>query len=167
MKTLLIMRHAKSSWKQEGQPDHDRPLNDRGKRDAPRMGRLLARQGLRPDRILCSSAKRARRTAEGLAGPLDCAGAIELRDDLYAAGPNAYLDALRALPPEVRTAMVIGHDPALSELVCALAGEALEMPTAAIACFSLNLLTWDALAMDTPREMHGLWLPRELPASEP
>ncbi|MCA9071607.1 MAG: histidine phosphatase family protein, partial [Planctomycetaceae bacterium] len=95
MKTLFLMRHAKSSWKDESLPDHDRPLNKRGKRDAPRMGQLLLEQGVHPDRWLSSTALRARRTAELLAETLQFAGEIEFRSELYHAEPEQFLSVIR------------------------------------------------------------------------
>jgi len=162
MKTLLIMRHAKSSWKQEGQPDHDRPLNDRGKRDAPRMGHLLAEEGILPDRILCSSAKRARKTAAAVAEVLKCEDRLELHDDLYSAAPALYVKLLRELPEDVNTVLIVGHDPAMTEFASELSGNFTEMPTAAIACFTIPIAYWKALSPGIKCELRGHWLPRNL-----
>ena len=74
MKTLLLMRHAKSSWSEPGLADHDRPLNKRGKQAAPEMGKLLRKEGLVPDLILCSTARRSRQTAEAVAASLRLRG---------------------------------------------------------------------------------------------
>ena len=85
MKTLLILRHAKSSWKHEQISDHDRPLNKRGKRDAPRIGRLLRDRNLAPELIISSTAKRARKTAAKAARECCYEGVIELCGELYLA----------------------------------------------------------------------------------
>lgn len=163
MKTLLIMRHAKSSWKTEGMADHDRPLNDRGKHDAPRMGQWLKVQGIRPDSILSSSAKRARKTAKAVAEALGCEDAIDIRDELYGAGPDEYLLLLRALPDTVETAMIVAHDPTVSHFVSNFAGTYTEMPTASIACFDVPVEFWKAFGPGTSCTLRAHWLPRTLP----
>ncbi|MGB7661527.1 MAG: histidine phosphatase family protein [Nitrososphaeraceae archaeon] len=91
MKTLLIMRHAKSSWKEQDLPDYDRPLNKRGKNDAPRMGKLLKDEDLVPDLIMSSTAVRAKKTAELVAKTRKYKGKIVLDRSLYGAEPAAYL----------------------------------------------------------------------------
>ena len=101
MKELLLLRHAKSSWKDLGMPDHDRPLKKRGLRDAPEVGRKLRELGLAPDRILSSTAARAHATARLAAEACRFDGTIELVPALYLGGPLAYLDALRDLPADV------------------------------------------------------------------
>ena len=91
MKSVLILRHAKSSWKHPDLPDHDRPLNKRGKRDAPLMGRLLKKGRSCPRHHHNSTAIRARSTAEAVAKASGYKGEIILNKSLYAAGPEAYL----------------------------------------------------------------------------
>ena len=112
MKTLLLVRHAKSSWDHPGVDDHDRPLNARGRRDAPEMGRRLAERGLVPDRILSSTALRARTTAqliaEGLGFDVD---RIILDERLYAASADEVLRVIGEIDGDVGTAMVVGHNP--------------------------------------------------------
>ena len=110
MKTLLILRHAKSSWADPGMADHDRPLNARGKRDAPRMGRLIAEQGLHPDIIVSSTAKRARSTAKRVieAGGLTCPKC--LLDELYLAAPETYINTLRQLDDTSQRVLAVGHN---------------------------------------------------------
>ena len=98
MKTLLLMRHAKSSWKDESRDDHDRPLNERGKKEAPRMGQLLLDQHLLPDLMLSSDAKRCRRTVEKVAAAAGYRGETVLTSELYAAPPVAYLKLPWYLP---------------------------------------------------------------------
>src|SRR5438105_3329988 len=111
MKTLLVMRHAKSSWKDSEQPDELRPLNKRGKRDAPRIGRLLREKSQVPQAILSSTAERARQTAMAVAEASGFEGEIQFEPSLYAAPPEAYLALLRALPAELQSAMVVAHNP--------------------------------------------------------
>ena len=102
MKTLLIMRHAKSSWKEQDLPDHDRPLNKRGKNDAPRMGKLLKDEDLVPDLIMSSTAVRAKKTAELVAKACKYKGKIVLNHSLYGAEPAAYLKILEGLSDSLR-----------------------------------------------------------------
>jgi phosphohistidine phosphatase len=162
MKTLLILRHAKSSWKNTGLADHDRPLTKRGKRDAPRMGRLLRDENLTPDLILSSTAKRALDTAEAVAEASGYEGEVESRPEFYMAGAEAYLRALRALSDDYECVMVIGHNPGLEELVEGLTGEAEAMPTAALAQVELTLKRWRDLSDETEGRLVNTWRAREL-----
>src|SRR5512145_614069 len=95
MKTLLILRHAKSSWNEGHLPDYERPLNKRGERNAPEMGHLLVEKDLLPEYILSSSAKRAQQTVYLVAKACGYAGKIAFERALYASGPKIYLDTLR------------------------------------------------------------------------
>ncbi|MCZ4123293.1 SixA phosphatase family protein [Streptomyces sp. H39-S7] len=120
---LVILRHAKSAWP-EGVPDHDRPLNARGLRDAPAAGRGLAAAGVLPDLVLCSTARRTRQTW-GLASA-ELATAPPVRHDprLYGAHEDDLLAFVREAPPAVRTLLLVGHNPGLQELTLRLTGEA-------------------------------------------
>jgi phosphohistidine phosphatase len=162
MKTLLILRHAKSSWKDVRLGDHERPLNQRGQRDAPRMGRLLREEDLVPGLILSSSAERARQTAEAVAEESGYPGELQLSRELYAAGPEAYLEALQALAGEPESVLVVGHNPGLEELVEMLTGEAVRLPTAALAQVALPIQRWQELSEEVQGELANLWAPREL-----
>ena len=162
MKTLLILRHAKSSWKNAGLADHDRPLNKRGQRDAPRMGQLLRGEGLIPDLILSSTARRALDTAEAAAETSGFEGDIESRPDFYMAGPEAYLRALRGLSDDYGCVLVIGHNPGLEELLETLTGEAETMPSAALAQVELPIRRWRDLGNGTEGKLVNVWRPKEL-----
>ena len=100
MKSVLILRHAKSSWKDPNLPDHDRTLNKRGKRDAPLMGRLLKKEHLVPDVIISSTAIRARSTAEVVAKASGYKGEIIMDKSLYADGSEAYIGIMHNLSDE-------------------------------------------------------------------
>lgn len=163
MKTLLILRHAKSSWSKPELADHDRPLNKRGKRDAPRIGSLLRREDLVPDLIISSTAARARSTAELASEACGYEGELRLERECYAAGPEAYLDALQSLPESYPCVMVVGHNPGLEELLELLTGEWQRLPTAALAQVRLRLDVWGELDEDTRGKLVNLWLPRQLP----
>ena len=167
MKTLLILRHAKSSWKDETLPDFDRPLNKRGQEDAPRMGKLLHNEGLVPDLIISSDAQRARTTAELVAEESHYEGEIVFLRDLYAAEPEAYLDALARLGGETACVMIVGHNPGLEELLQELTGELQPLPTAALAQVALQLEHWSELdpsaQNDIPQgKLVNLWRPKDL-----
>ena len=162
MKTLLILRHAKSSWKFENLPDHERPLNRRGQADAPRMGKLLRDEGLRPDHIVSSTAVRAQTTARLAAEAAGYEGVVHLDESIYLSGAEAYLAALRPLPAAVERAMIVGHNPDVEELVTLLTGRDEPMPTAALARVDLRIESWSDLHAGISGKLMGLWRPREL-----
>ncbi len=157
MKTLLILRHAKSSWKDDELPDHERPLNKRGLAEAPQVGKLLREHGPMPDLILCSTAKRARTTADLVVETSGYKGELMLLRELYAAPPEAYLKALAALEGDYPTVMVVGHNPGLEELVHQLTGEYRPMPTAGLAHVRLPIRAWPEAARPPRGELVSLW----------
>lgn len=135
MKKLLLIRHAKSDWSHRGLDDHDRPLNERGKKDAPDMARRLVDKDLEPDLLLTSTARRAFRTALRFAEVFGFERDRILEDGrLYLAEPEHMLEVLRGLPERHACVAVFGHNPGISELVEVLAGATLgDMPTCAVA----------------------------------
>ena len=163
MKTLLILRHAKSSWNNAQLTDYERPLNKRGKTDAPRMGRLLREQDLVPDLIISSSAERALTTAEAVALASGYEQEIQSTRSFYHADPEAYLDVLRQLDDSLERVMVVGHNPGMEELLEELTGVWEQMPTAALAQISLPINHWRELDGETTGELVNLWRPKELP----
>ena len=162
MKTLLIMRHAKSSWNYPERPDYDRPLNARGKRDAPRMGQYLRQEGLVPERILTSSARRARKTANKVAKSCGYTGKVKKLDALYDTVPGVYFETLQALPDTYQRVLVVGHNPTMEELVNHLTGEIKRMPTAALAHIELPIQSWKTLDLYTKGTLVNLWTPKTL-----
>ncbi|MBW3542445.1 MAG: histidine phosphatase family protein [Planctomycetes bacterium] len=163
MKTLLILRHAKSSWDDESLRDHDRPLNKRGKRDAPRLGRLLLEKDLVPDQILSSTATRARKTAAKVAEACGFKGAIELRSELYPTEPQAFAEVVRELyHDEAARLLVVGHNPGLEDVLAALVGEPHVLPSAALAHVELPVDTWREFRLDGGGRLANLWRPKEL-----
>ena len=162
MKTLLVLRHAKSSWKHRETSDHDRPLNKRGKRDAPRMGKLVAERGLRPDLIISSTARRARLTADEVAKHAGYAGTVQLERRLYLASPTEIIDVVREAAGTTRRVMVVGHNPGLEDLVARLTAPGEALPTAALAEIRLSIRVWRDLTLSSTGRLAGLWRPREL-----
>lgn len=162
MKNLLLMRHAKSSWKAATLPDHQRPLNRRGKQDAPRMGRHLQAQGISLDAILCSTAVRARETAGGFLREYTFEGEVHYFDDLYQAGPEMILTLLKQLPDDVDAAMVIAHNPGLDDFLEMVCDEYEHMPTACVAYIKLPIERWPDLREGTRGKLADFWKPREL-----
>ena len=163
MKLLSILRHAKSSWGDSSLDDHDRPLNNRGLRDAPRMGALIRKQGLVPETILSSTARRARDTALAAAEAAGFPDEVRFSRTLYGADPDTWLEALGELPDTVGHALVVGHNPGLEELLSLLVGEAQVMPTAALAVVELPIQSWRDVNPGTRGSLRALWRPRELP----
>jgi phosphohistidine phosphatase len=152
-KILYLVRHAKSSWSDMSISDFDRPLNKRGQRDAPEMGRRLQQQGVKPEIILCSPAKRTRETVDLLAG--EFGGTMEtVRFDerIYEAGPETLLDLIRSLPDSCCSAMLIGHNPSIGWMVTQLADARVEnMPTCAVATLELTVERWEETGRHTCR----------------
>lgn len=162
MKTLLILRHAKSSWDNPNLSDYDRPLNKRGKRDAPRMGEHIHQQDLVPDRILTSSAKRARKTASKVARACSYAGKIKQLDSFYHALPGVYYETLQDISEKHQIVMVVGHNPTMEQLVRQLTVERVVMPTTALAHIELPIQNWKSLDFHTKGTLVNLWTPKTL-----
>lgn len=161
MKTLLVLRHAKSSWDDPALDDHERPLNGRGEEDAPRMAQLAREEGLAPELIVSSDAVRTRLTAAAMADATG--GRILLDPRLYHASATAILAAVRSVVEhDVTTVMVVGHNPGLEELIALLTGELEPLPTAALAQIALPIERWSTLDTATRGTLIGVWRPKEL-----
>lgn len=122
MKRLILTRHAKSSWDDPLTPDHDRPLNERGKAAAADLGQWLSSRGYIPDEVLCSDALRTRKTFSGIAPALPATPVLELKPALYHAGPDVMLAVLRHAKGEV--VMMIGHNPGIAEFAARIVAQA-------------------------------------------
>lgn len=163
MKTLILMRHAKSSWKHPEIKDHERGLNKRGKKDAPRMGKLLADNELIPQRILTSTAERSRMTVEAVVDTIQYTGEVSYLDSLYMAEPDIYLELLSLMPDDLERILVIGHNPGLEGLLQILSGRVESLPTAAVAYLSLPIHSWKEIrAHEETGELVALWSPRDI-----
>lgn len=117
-KRLILTRHAKSSWDDPLTPDHDRPLNDRGKMAAADLGQWLASRGYAPEEVFCSDALRTRKTFSGISPALPGSPTLELKPALYHAGPDVMLAVLRHAKSD--TVMMIGHNPGIAEFAARL-----------------------------------------------
>ena len=163
MKSLLILRHAKSSWKHPELSDHNRPLNKRGKNDAPRIGKLLKKEKLIPDIIISSTAIRAHVTAEAVAKACGYEAEVTLNRSLYAAGPEAYFKVLRSLSDDYPRVLVVGHNPGIEELLEILTGEIHLMPTCSMAHLNLQISNWlDIDYQTTKGQLLDIWVPQDL-----
>lgn len=163
MKTLLILRHAKSSWDDASLDDRERPLNARGRRDAPRMGDLLRDERLIPDVVITSDAVRAHTTALAVAQAAGYSRDIVVDPVLYHASPEDVHAVLKSVPnANDRTVMIVGHNPGLEDLIDQLTGEPHDLPTAALAQLELPIERWGELNTSTRATLVGFWRPKEL-----
>jgi phosphohistidine phosphatase len=165
MKTLLIMRHAKSSWNELNIPDHDRPLNRRGKHDAPLMGKLLRDQKITLDLIISSTAVRAETTANLIAKGSKYNGEIVLDNLVYSAEPIDLLNLLSKCSDGYNSILLVGHNPTVEETVQMLTNSPeITMARCAIAHLILTIDSWtDLKKKQTVRnDLVNLWTPKEL-----
>jgi phosphohistidine phosphatase len=128
MKRLFLLRHAKSSWEDSELADHDRPLAARGRRAAKLIAGHMRRERVRPGLVLCSSSRRTRETLERIVPALDGSIPTLIEQELYAASADRLLDRLRAVEDGVDSVLLIGHNPALEQLVLTLAGKGDKLP---------------------------------------
>jgi phosphohistidine phosphatase len=151
MKTLYLVRHAKSSWDDPSLADHDRPLNERGQRDVVTMGQRLVQRGVKPDVLLSSTATRALTTAEHMAKALGIKRKeIVVIGRLYEAAPDTLLSVIQELGDKPKRVMLVAHNPGLAELAHRLASEITEMPTCAIAEFVFAMASWSDVGKTEP-----------------
>ena len=164
MKRLILMRHAKSSWDSGALSDHERPLNDRGRRDAPRMGGALNQRGWIPDRIVSSDAERTRQTWDGLSQTLfesDDAPEAQFVRSLYGGGFNDIARACSNFDDDVTCALVLGHNPGWEDTASALCGVRITMTTANCVLLSADG-SWDELMEPGAWSLVEVLRPREL-----
>jgi phosphohistidine phosphatase len=165
MKTLYLVRHGKASTGNPALPDRDRPLNERGLRDAATMGQRLAQRGVKPDVVLSSPAARALATAEGLAKALGIQRKdIVVDDRLYNAAPDDLIVVIEQLSDDAEHVVLVGHNPGLTELANYFSSEIADMPTCAIAEFSFAAPSWADIRQASPAQVvfdqPGLKAPR-------
>jgi phosphohistidine phosphatase len=159
MKRLLIMRHAKSSWKDDSIQDHERPLKKRGLKDAGEIGKILKRKDLVPDKIVSSNAVRAADTASVVAEKSGYKKEVEFTDRLYMAEGSAILDLIKNQPDSVKTLMVIGHNPGMEALVQVLSKKIESLATANVAYFEIDIKSWKDLSKDVKIKLRKFWQP--------
>ncbi len=152
MKTLVLVRHAKSSWADGAQDDHDRPLNERGLRDAPRMAKRLAARPPHPDAIVSSTARRARDTAAAFAAALGAGpAAFRLEAALYHAAPQEALALIAGFPDSWESAVCVGHNPGLTALAAGVFGAPVEhMPTGSVVRLWFDTRCWSQVPHSRP-----------------
>jgi len=145
MKTIILVRHAKSSWKNPRLDDFERPLNKRGKRDAPLMGEKLKERRILPDLILSSPAKRARKTADLIAKAVGYPRKkVQLADKMYHCGASVLLDLVKKLDDKIATVMLFGHNPEFMDFAGMLLkpGPLHNLPTTGIYCIRFPVNSW-------------------------
>ena len=143
MKTLYLIRHAKSDWSDLSESDFERGLNKRGKRNIIRMGNALKELGIKPDLIISSSAKRAKKTAKGLAKKLDYKNDLMLLDSLYMCEPQQWMETIQNIPEKYQSVFIIGHNPEITDAVNMLIDDYIDnIPTLGIVGFDVSAQKW-------------------------
>jgi phosphohistidine phosphatase len=161
---LILMRHAKSSWKAEVENDHERPLNKRGKKDAPRIATELAKLGWVPDFVLSSDSQRTRETWKRMAAEFDRVPHVAFTRRLYLAGISEARSEVEQVPADVRTVLLLGHNDGWEEVLTFLTGEDHRLPTAAAALLETEGDTWgDAWNVAPAWKIRHLLRPKQLP----
>jgi phosphohistidine phosphatase len=154
MKTLFLVRHAKSSRNDPSLPDRDRPLDDRGRQDAPKMGKRLAKRDVKTDLLLSSPALRALTTAQLIAEEIGYKRKdIVVDDRLYASSADDLLAVIRALDKKLNCVMLFGHNPEFTDLAHWLASEIIDMPTSAVVEFDFDTKAWSDVGEVKPAKV--------------
>jgi phosphohistidine phosphatase len=149
MKTLILLRHAKSSWDDAGLKDFDRPLNKRGLEAAPLVGNAMRKRKLQPDLIISSPAVRAKETTQLVRDAAGLTPKVNYDERIYEASPQRLLEIVSGIDDSVGIAMMVGHNPGFEELLAVLTGETKRMPTAALALIDLNIDKWGEVSSET------------------
>jgi len=144
MKTLLLIRHAKSSWDQPGLSDFDRPLNERGKKDAPAMAKRVKEKGIEVDHFISSPARRARKTAKYFAEAFGYKkDDVQLVEELYGATPSEFLQAVRGIDDRYHTVALFSHNPGITDFASSLTNVRVDdMPTCAVFALQVETDSW-------------------------
>lgn len=161
MKTLILMRHAKSSIGEKKQDDWDRQLNKRGRKNAVAMAKLLKEHDAVPQVILASAALRTRQTCDLMVEELSFRGDIHYLASLYTGEMDVYLAEVQSMPDSCTCVLVIGHNPMLEGFLQMLTGKVESLPTASIAYLKAPVERWQELTFDTTAELAHFWKPKD------
>lgn len=146
MKTLYLLRHAKSSWKDETLADIERPLNGRGRKASQTMGGFLKKQKVIPDLVLSSSAVRARQTTDLVMEAANLSSELRFDERIYEASAQKLLEVVKQIEKSKKNVLLVGHNPGLEEFLELLTGSAETMPTATLSKVILRASTWAAVS---------------------
>ncbi len=163
-KTLFLLRHGKSSWEDTGINDHERSLNKRGLKDAPKMGKLLRKLKVIPDLIISSSAKRAVDTATYVSEYCGYNKKIEINELLYFTSPQDYLNVISEVSNVNKVILIVGHNPILEQLLEKLTNKIETLPTCALVQLNINIPDWKLLASESrvDASIVNIWRPKTL-----
>ena len=163
-KVLLILRHAKSSWKEKRVDDHDRPLNKRGRREAIKMGEHLKKINILPDIIVTSSALRAIETTKYLCIYSGYNDLVEVNFSLHRGGIDAYINALATVSNDKQKLLIIGHNPDLEELAGILINRKIRIPTCTLVQLKLSIEKWKSIDLhrNFRSELVDMWRPKKI-----
>ncbi|HVF27710.1 MAG TPA: histidine phosphatase family protein [Pyrinomonadaceae bacterium] len=161
MKTLLLLRHAKSSWDNPSARDFDRPLNKRGMKAAPLIGRYMRKRKVKPDLVVSSPAARARRTAELVVEAAGIGAEIQLDERIYEASTDQLMSIVAEVDESIDVMLLVGHNFGIEQFLERLTGGVHHMPTAALARISLRLDHWGEIR-DRAGTLDWLVKPKEL-----
>lgn len=144
MKTIILVRHAKSDWSHEGLSDEERPLNERGKKDAPEMAKRLAKKGLKIDAFVSSPAKRAKKTARYFAEEFGVAkDDVKIENSLYGAGPQQFAQVVASLKEDLNTVALFSHNPGITDYANSLTNVHTDnIPTCGVFAVQADAKTW-------------------------
>jgi phosphohistidine phosphatase len=145
MKTLFLLRHAKSSWKDETLADFERPLNSRGKRTTKTLGALFIKEKVKPELILSSCAVRARETIEPILSLTKLRSELRFDERIYEASAERLFDVITQIEKTIRSVLIVGHNPGLEELLASLTGQSETMSTGALAKITLENSNWNSI----------------------
>lgn len=160
MKTLFILRHAKSSWDNPNLNDFDRPLNERGRRSAPLMGRVMAENNFDSDLLVSSPAVRARETAVLVKDAAGLSAALMFDKRIYEASSQILVQIISEFDESADSALMVGHNPGLENLIKLLTCQSRPMPTAALAVVDLTVKRWKAVSANSGN-LRKIFLPKE------
>jgi len=160
MKTLFVLRHAKSSWDNPDAADFDRQLNEQGLKTVPVMGETMYRNQFQPAAIISSPAKRAKQTAVLIREMAQLTSGIDYDERIYEASPHRLLNVISEIAEKNESAMLVGHNPGLEGLIKILTGEVQSLPTAALAVVDLNAENWKEITAESGK-LRAVYTPKD------
>jgi phosphohistidine phosphatase len=163
LRRLIVLRHAKSDWDTDAATDHERPLNKRGRRDAPRVADHMAELGWKPEKVFSSDARRTRETWKRMRKAFDSGIKAKFTKSLYHTGIGAVREVVASVPDKVETVMVIGHNPGWESVIDTLTGEEVRLTTCNAALLSIEADSWaDAISTDAAWNLDRVLRPKDL-----